>query len=156
MPNTDEAIIRQLLDELVDAWNRGDTAAYGRRFLADGTFTNVNGMFHEGREEFDRRHEEIFRGPLKGSTLTLTPRKIRFIRRDVAIVDIDCGLFGSSVQPPGVQVGADGALRTCLMLVLAKEGGTWGIAAYHNVWRTTTRYDTTGKSERSKESSLAR
>lgn len=145
LTTTDETMIQQLLDQLVDAWNRGDNTAYGERFRADGTFTNVNGMFHEGREEFDRRHEEIFRGPLKGSTLTLTPRKVRFVRPDVAIVDIDCGLFGASVQPPGVQVGADGALRTCLMLVLAKEGRTWWIAAYHNVWRATTRYDTTGK-----------
>jgi hypothetical protein len=55
-------------------------------------------------------------------------------------------VFGSSVQPPGVQVGPDGALRTCLMLVLMKEeSGSWWIAAYHNVWRATVRYDTTGK-----------
>jgi uncharacterized protein (TIGR02246 family) len=145
MPTTDEVMVQQFLGELVDAWNRGDTKAYGARFLADGTFTNVNGMFHEGREEFDQRHEEIFRGPLKGSTITLTPRKVRFIRPDVAIADIDCGVFGSAAQPPGVQVGADGALRTCLMLVLAKESGSWWIAAYHNVWRATVRYDSTGK-----------
>jgi uncharacterized protein (TIGR02246 family) len=92
----DEATIQQLLDELVDAWNRGDTKAYGTRFLADATFTNVNGMFHDSREEFDQRHEEIFRGPLKGTTITLTPRKVRFIRPDIAIVDTDCGVFGSS------------------------------------------------------------
>ena len=134
-----------LLDELVNAWNHGDTKAYGARFLADATFTNVNGMFHESREEFDRRHEEIFRGALKGTTITLTPRKVRFIRPDIAIVDTDCGVFGSSVQPPGVQVGADGALRTCLLLVLVKKSELWWIAAYHNVWRATVRYEFTGK-----------
>ncbi|MGC2331921.1 MAG: SgcJ/EcaC family oxidoreductase [Candidatus Acidiferrales bacterium] len=156
MPNIDESMIHQLINELVVAWNRGDTKAYGARFLDDATFTNVNGMFHDSREEFDQRHDEIFRGPMKGTTLTLTPRKVRFIRPDVAIVDIDCGVFGSTLRPPGVQAGADGALHTCLMLVLAKEGGTWWIAAYHNVWRATMRYDTTGKSEQSKESNFAR
>lgn len=145
MPTTDEAMIQPLLDRLVDAWNRGDTEAYGARFLDDATFTNVNGMFHVSREEFNRRHDEIFRGPLKGTTITLTPRTIRLIRPDVAIVDLDCGVFGAKVQPPGVQAGADGALRTCLMLVLAKEGGSWWIAAYHNVWRATARYDSTAK-----------
>jgi uncharacterized protein (TIGR02246 family) len=144
MPTTDEAMVKQLLDELSDAWNRGDTEAYGARFLDDATFTNVNGMFHEGREEFDRRHEEIFRGALKGTTITLTPRKLRFIRPDTAIVDIDCGVFGATVQPPGVQAGADGALRTCLLLVLVKQGGSWWIAAYHNVWQATLRYETAG------------
>jgi uncharacterized protein (TIGR02246 family) len=145
MPTTDEAMIQGLLDDLVDAWNRGDTKAYGARFLADATFTNVNGMFHDSRDEFDRRHEEIFRGPMKGTTITLAARKVRFIRSDVAIVDIDCGVFGAAVQPPGVQVGGDGALRTCLLLVLVNQSGSWWIAAYHNVWRATERYDSTGK-----------
>jgi hypothetical protein len=60
-------------------------------------------------------------------------------------VDLDCGVFGSQVKPPGVQAGADGSLRTCLLLVLVKEGGSWWIAAYHNVWQATARYDSTGK-----------
>jgi uncharacterized protein (TIGR02246 family) len=143
LATADEVMIQHLLAELVDAWNRGDAKAFGERFLADATFTNVNGMFHESREEFDRRHEEIFRGALKGTTITLTPRKVGFIRPDVAIVDTDCGVFGSAVQPPGVQAGSDGALRTCLLLVLVKESGSWWIAAYHNVWRANVRYDKT-------------
>lgn len=143
MPKNDEDLIQLLLDELVDAWGRGDAKAYGARFLADATFTNVNGMFHENREEFDRRQEEIFRGALNGTTITLTPRKIRLIRPDVAIVDTDCGLFGYTVSPPGVRAGADGALRTCLLMVLLKKSGSWWIAAYHNVWRSTAREEST-------------
>jgi uncharacterized protein (TIGR02246 family) len=141
MPTTDETSIQQLLGELVQAWNRGDAEAYGARFLADATFTSVNGLFQESRNEFNRRQEEILRGVLKSSTITLTPRKIRFVRPDIAIVDIDCGLFGSTVQPPGVQTGADGALRTCLLVVMVKESGSWWIAAYHNVWRASARQD---------------
>lgn len=141
MPTTDETLIQQLLDELVEAWDRGD----GSRFLADATFTNVNGTFHMSCDEFNQRHEEIFRGPMKGTKMTLTPRKVRFIRPDVAIADLDCGVFDSSLQPPGVQAGADGALRTCLLMVLVKEGGSWWIAAYHNVRRSAARYDSTGR-----------
>ncbi len=145
MATNDEAMIQRLLDELVDAWNRGDANAYGARYRDDATFTNVNGMFHIDREEFNRRHDEIFRGVLKGSTITLMPRKIRFIGPDVAVVDLDCGVFGTKVQPPGVQRGTDGSLHTSLMLVLVKESGSWWIAAYHNVWQATTRYDSTMK-----------
>lgn len=137
MPNSDEHLIQQLLDDLVDAWKRGDAKAYSARFLADATFTDVNGMFHENRAEFDRRQEEVLRGALKGTTITLTPRKLRLIRPDLAIVDTDCGLFGSAIAPPGVQPGPDGALRTCLLMVLVKESGSWWVAAYHNVWRAT-------------------
>jgi hypothetical protein len=94
-------------------------------------------LHDEGREECDQRHEEIFRG-----AITLTARKLRFIRQDIAIVDTDCGVFGAVVQPPGVQAGADRALRTCLLLVLVEQGGSWWIAAYHNVWQATVRYET--------------
>ena len=145
MATNDDPMIHQLINELVDAWNRGDAKAYGRRYLDDATFTNVNGMFHVSREEFDQRHDEIFRGAVKGSTITLTPRKIRYVRPDVAIVDLDCGVFGTKVQPPGVQPGADGSLHTSLLLVLVKEGGSWWIAAYHNVWQAAVRYDSTVK-----------
>lgn len=60
MPSVDEAEINDLLLELIDAWNRGDVDAYGVRYCNDATFTNVNGMFHVGREQFDWRNSEIF------------------------------------------------------------------------------------------------
>jgi uncharacterized protein (TIGR02246 family) len=136
MATIDEVAIQQLMIDLTHAWNRGDAKAYGARYRADGTFTNVNGTFHVGREEFDRRHEEVFRGVFKGTTLALTTIELRFIRPDVAIVDIDVGLAGCKAQPPGVQAGPDGVLHTCLLMVLIKEDGSWWIAAYHNVWRS--------------------
>ena len=145
MATNDEAMIHQLINELVQAWNRGDAEPYGARYLDDATFTNVNGMFHVSREEFDQRHDEIFRGALKGSAIALTPRKIRFVRPDVAIVDLDCAVLGSKVQPPGAQPGADGSLHTSLLLVLIKESRSWWIAAYHNVWQATVRYESTVK-----------
>jgi uncharacterized protein (TIGR02246 family) len=136
MASADEAAVQQLINELTDAWNRGDAKAYGARFQADGTFTNVNGTFFVGREEFDRRHEDAFRRVYKGSTIAATIKKLRFIRPDVAVVDIDLGMFGWQGHPPVVQAGPDNALHTCLLMVLVKERGSWWIAAYHNVWRS--------------------
>jgi uncharacterized protein (TIGR02246 family) len=66
MTELDEAV-EQLLGELVGAWNCGDAQAFGARYRADGTFTNVNGALYFGREEFDRRHAEIFQGYLRGT-----------------------------------------------------------------------------------------
>jgi uncharacterized protein (TIGR02246 family) len=140
MLSADEAEIQELLGELTDAWNRGDTGAFGARYRSEATFTNVNGGFYVGRDEFNLRHAEVFRGVFRGTTLALTVRKLRFLRPDVAIVDIDVGIFGCHARPPGVQVGSDGALRTCLLMVLTKDAGKWWIAAYHNVWRSTGDY----------------
>jgi len=135
----DEAAIRQLLDELTDAWARGDAKAYGARFRADGTFTNVFGTFHGGRDEFDLRHDEVFRGIFKGTRVTMQIEKLRFLRPDVAALDLEVGLFGAKIEPPGVRRGADGALHTRLLMVLTKERGGWEIAAYHNVWQSSPR-----------------
>lgn len=135
MATTDEAAIAQLMTELVGAWNSGDASAYGARYRVDGTFTNVNGTLHVGREEFIRRHAEIFRGYLTGSTLGLATRQLRFIRPDVAVADVGTSLSDVPALPPGVQPGPDGVLHTCLLMVLVKEDGLWWIAAYHNIWR---------------------
>ena len=66
MATNDEAMIHQLINALIEAWNRGDAQAYGAHYLDEATFTNVNGMFHVSRDEFDRRHDEIFRGGSEG------------------------------------------------------------------------------------------
>ena len=59
MSAAEEAAIRQLLDDLCEAWNRGDAEAFGARYRDDGTFTNVFGAVHIGRDEFIRRHADV-------------------------------------------------------------------------------------------------
>jgi uncharacterized protein (TIGR02246 family) len=132
---SDDTAIRQLMDDLTEAWNRGDARAYGARYRDDGTFTNVNGTYHLGRDEFDRRHAEVFRGMFKDTKVAMTIKTLRFIAPNVAAVDIDTDIAGCQARPPGVAVDPDGTLHSCLLMVLVKEGGTWWISAYHNVWR---------------------
>jgi uncharacterized protein (TIGR02246 family) len=67
----DEAAIRDILKEEVAAWSKGDADAYSRHFAEDGTFTNLLGMFFQGREAFRKRHEQIFHGAYRGSTKTV-------------------------------------------------------------------------------------
>jgi uncharacterized protein (TIGR02246 family) len=133
MSNTDETEIRKLIEAMTAAWSRGDAKAYGTRYRSDATFTNVFGDFYAGRQDFDRRHEEVFAGIFKGTTLSMEIRKLRFLRPDVAIADIVTTLVGAKLRPPGVEVGSDGALRSALLMVLTNEQGPWEISAYHNV-----------------------
>jgi uncharacterized protein (TIGR02246 family) len=136
MPRTtDEPAIEQLICELVDAWDRGDAEAYGMRYRADGTFTNVNGALYVGQDEFVRRHAEIFAGYLAGTTISLATTQLRFVGPDVAVVDVDVSLFGVRAPPAGVALDPAGAVHTCLLLVLVRDRGSWWISAYHNVWR---------------------
>jgi uncharacterized protein (TIGR02246 family) len=129
----EEIAIRKLMDNMMDAWNRGDAKAFGTYSRADTMFTNVYGNRHVGREEFDRRHEELFRGVFGGTTLTMSLETLRVLAPNVAVVDVDFRISGCRKLPPGVTVDPDGAIATCLLMVLVNEHGNWSIAAYHNV-----------------------
>ncbi len=131
--DADEAAIRDILKEEVAAWNKGDANAYSRHFAEDGTFTNLLGMFFQGREAFRERHEQIFHGAYRGSTKQSDIVSLRFVRPDVAIVESLQTVSGFQKLLPGTSADANGRLRTRLLQVLVKNGGEWKIAAYHNV-----------------------
>jgi len=136
MSHADETAIQELIEAMTAAWRGGSAEAYGARYQADATFTNVFGDFYVGRQDFDRRHEEVFAGIFKGTKLSMQIRKLRFLRRDVAVADIVTTLAGAKLRPHDVKVGPDGALHSALLMVLTKEQGQWEIAAYHNVWQS--------------------
>src|SRR3984957_14672164 len=86
--STDEAAIRNIIQEEITAWNAGDAVAYSRRFAADGPFTNVRGQFFTGRQAFMERHDLVLKGQFKGSTLKQDIVSLKFTRPDVAIVEV--------------------------------------------------------------------
>jgi uncharacterized protein (TIGR02246 family) len=129
-----EARIRAIIAEQVTAWNAGDAKAFSASFADDGSFTKIRGTVYYGHRAFEDRHAEIFRTFFKGSKLAMSPTRIRFVRPDVAIVDVATEL--SELQgrtPPGLTARADGRIRTRLQEVFVKNGGIWRIASYHNV-----------------------
>ena len=130
----DENAIRRILDDEVTTWNQGDTDGYSKHFAADGTFTNVPGMFFTGRQAFRDRHEIIFKGLFRGTMLQLQVVSLRFLTADVAICETLTWVSGfKSGTPPGLHLDAKGRLRTRLLQVMAKRSGEWQIVVYHNV-----------------------
>lgn len=132
-PSADEARIRALIADQVTAWNAGDAKAFAASFAEDGSFTNIRGTLVYGRRAFEDRHAEIFRTIFKGSTITMLPLRIRFVRPDVAIVDIETEVRDIAAAPPGVRPAAPGRIRSRLQEVFVKEGGDWQVASFHNV-----------------------
>jgi uncharacterized protein (TIGR02246 family) len=88
----DESRIREIVAEQVEAWNVGDAKAFSLRFAEDGSFTNIRGTVFYGHRAFEDRHVEIFKTFFKGSKLAMSVSKIRFVRPDVAIVDVSTEL----------------------------------------------------------------
>jgi uncharacterized protein (TIGR02246 family) len=102
-------------------------------FAEDGSFTNIFGTVRFGREEFKQRHIEIAQTIFKGTSVKNSIAKLRFVRPDIAIVDISGEMTGFAKVPQGLPVGSDGILRFKLLEVLTKEKGEWWITEYHNV-----------------------
>jgi uncharacterized protein (TIGR02246 family) len=130
--SADEAAIRKIIQNEVAAWNRGDAAAYSRQFAADGTFTNIRGQFFTGYDAFLKQHEVIFAGIFKGSVVQQDIVALRFIGRDVAIVETLNSVSGMRATSQGTLPDDKGRLRTRLLQVVARHGGEWKIVAYHN------------------------
>lgn len=131
----DEAPIRSILQKEVTAWNKGDAQTYSRHFAADGTFTNILGMFFTGHQAFLDRHEEIFKGMSRGTVLRQDVVSLKFVRPDTAVVETLSWIsgFSPSGPPPGTHTDAKGRLRTRLLQVMVKDADGWKIDVYHNV-----------------------
>lgn len=125
--------IREIITEQVAAWNAGDGKRFSASFAENGSFTNIRGSVFYGHRAFEDRHVEIFRTFFKGSKLAMSPTRIRFVRPDVAIVDLETHVSALSGAPPGVRLGEDGRLRTRLQQVFVKDRGEWRVESYHNV-----------------------
>jgi uncharacterized protein (TIGR02246 family) len=120
------AAVDQLVGEIAEAWNAGDARAYGARYCPDGTFTNSDGTLDLGRDEVVRTAEQAFQGVLAGTKFSTAVRKVRLVRPDVAVVDLDTRVSGM----PG------GEVRISQMLVLVEEDDRWWITAQHNVMQS--------------------
>ena len=132
--SVDEHAIRDIVKDEIEAWNKADAMAYARHFASDGTFTNILGTFYKGHAAFVRRHDEVFKGIFRGSTLQQDIVSLQFVRPDVAVVEVLTAVSGfQKLSDAHESVDEKGRLRTRLLQVMAKEGGVWKIVSYHNV-----------------------
>jgi uncharacterized protein (TIGR02246 family) len=127
-----DAAVRNIIQEEIAAWNRGDAVAFSRHFAADGTFTNIRGQFFTGREAFAERHEFIFKGIYRGTTMKQDVVSVKFVRPDVAVVETLTAVIGIEKLLPGTSADSKGRLRSRLLQVMAKNGEDWQIVAFHN------------------------
>jgi uncharacterized protein (TIGR02246 family) len=129
--SADEAALRKLVAEQVEAWNRGDAKAWSKDFAADADFVNIFGGVFQGREQIEERHAKVFAGFLKGTRAEVTVRRLVFVVEGVAVLDTEHVVTGYKELPPPVQA-VDGALRTRMRYVMKKGPEGWKIVAGQN------------------------
>ncbi len=118
----DEAAIGQLLKDIESAWNQADGYAFARVFTEDSEFRSLWGDKAHGREAIGQAHQHLFDGPLRGSSLELTVESIRFIRPDVAYVEMINRMKHPS-NPFPYSIAA---------LLLVKTNGEWRAVTFNN------------------------
>ena len=131
----DEEAIRGVVAEFDKSMNAKDAAALSNVFQEEGEFTNVIGMTAHGRKAIEQFHRPLFEGDgtkgfpsFKNAVFKVVETRIRFIRPDVASVDVTWTQTGSVLD------GKDRGLRRGLMSWIAtKEAGKWGVAVMHNM-----------------------
>jgi uncharacterized protein (TIGR02246 family) len=125
----DEAAIRNVVARFVEAWNQHDAHAFSLVFSETADFTNVRGVGASGRAAIEAFHAPVFQTMFKASHQTAVVKSIRFIKPDVAAVDVLWEMTGSTDRT-GVPI----ALRKGLLsFVMTKQADQWSILVMHNM-----------------------
>jgi uncharacterized protein (TIGR02246 family) len=122
----DDAAVRALYQELMDAWNRGSGTAFAAGFTDDGDLVAFDGTHFKGREEIAPFHQQLFDKWLKGSRLVGRVEDVRFLSPEVAVMHA----VGSTVMRGKREPSPErDSIQT---LVAVREGGQWRLAAFQN------------------------
>jgi uncharacterized protein (TIGR02246 family) len=125
----DEKAIRAVLDRFVDAWNKHDAKAFAAVFAEDADFTNVAGTSARGRGAIEEFHAAKFATIFKDSIQSIVAVRIRFVRPDVAAVEMEWKMTGAA-SPDGRQIPVRHGL---LNFTMTRDAGAWQILVMHNM-----------------------
>lgn len=125
----DEAAVKSLVANYDAAFNAHDAKAFAATFAPDADFTNWVGQLAHGRVEIERFHIPILTLVYKNGVEKVTDIQIRFIRPDVAAVDVRSDVTGGKTFD-----GKDIPLVKFLMnwTVTKEPDGHWLIKIMHN------------------------
>jgi uncharacterized protein (TIGR02246 family) len=129
MVETDRKAIAAMMDRFVGAWNMHDAKAFAAVFAEDADFTNWRGTGTSGRSKIEEFHAPMFATTFKNSHQTYTAIKTRFIRPDVAAVDVHWEMTGAMDAQGNPRPDRQGLLN----FVMAKNDGQWQIVVMHNL-----------------------
>jgi len=125
----DEAAIKAIVAERwMGGWNTHDAHQFSSIFAKDADFTNVRGQSASGQAEIEKFHAVAFERFFKQSHQTGEVTKIRFLRADLAAVDIHWEMAGA-VDNTGKPIPYRTGLANC---IFTKSGGEWLVTIMHN------------------------
>jgi len=126
-PSTEETAVRDVYQQVMQAWNRGSGAELAAIFTEDGHLVGFDGTHLRGRKEIGPFHQRLFDRWLKGSRLFGQVTDVRFLGADVAVMH---ALGGTVLRGKRRPAPERDSIQT---LVATREpGGDWRLAAFQN------------------------
>jgi len=122
----DDAAVRALYQQLMDAWNEGSAEAYAESFAEDGVLVGFDGTAFEGRQEIVSFHQPLFDKWLKGTRLVGDVTRVRFLAPNVALVH---AIGGTILREKSRPHPSRASIQT---LVAVQNHGEWKLAAFQN------------------------
>jgi uncharacterized protein (TIGR02246 family) len=125
----DDDAIRAVMDRFMDAWNHHDAHAFAAVFAEDADFTNVIGRGASGRARIEEFHAPAFAAVFKDSHQKYTDIKTRYLRPEIAAVDVHWEMTGATDAQGNPRPLRQGLLNFIMM----RNAGQWQIVVMHNL-----------------------
>lgn len=126
--NADEKAIHALLEEdMVKAWDAGDSAAFAALFTEDADYIVFFGKHLKGREAIAEEHRTVFTTFLKGSRLFAEITDLRFLTPTVALVHM---LGTTTKHKGGTPPKSRNSIQTFILVKQPED--KWQITAFQN------------------------
>lgn len=122
----DDQMIRDVHSTFWEAWNHHDGKQMAAMYADDGTLINPAGRVAIGREAIEKLFTEEHSTLLKDSVAKSSGIEIRFISRNIALVDEDLELSGCK-GPDGK--ATEEPMKSHVFNVLTKKAGKWWASA---------------------------
>jgi uncharacterized protein (TIGR02246 family) len=124
----DSAAITAAVQNYMDEWNKHDVHAVAMTYTEDCDFVNNFGALTHGRAGMEATFGPFMTGVYSETHQTGQVRSVRFLKPDVAAVDVDWQMTGAKNQDGSVRPTRKGLHS----LIMTKESdGTWLIAVMH-------------------------
>lgn len=124
----DRAAIEKSVQNYMDSWNTHDVHAVAMTYTEDCDFVNNFGTLTHGRAGMEATFGPFMSGAYRATHQTGTVRSIRFLKPDVAALDVDWEMTGAK-NPDGSTRPTRKGIHS---LVMTKQGdGSWLIAIMH-------------------------
>jgi uncharacterized protein (TIGR02246 family) len=127
----DETTIKEVIERMIEAWNRGDARGFAAPFADDADFVAFEGTHLRGRAEIVEFHQPLFATALKNTRLEGGVKFVRFINPRLAVLHA----WGSTTL--GGQTNASPSRDSMQLFVFTRHDEGWLCDAMLNARRVT-------------------